>query len=174
MYTMLDDQSTRSVARSTFFEHFDVHVQPEEYIMSSCSGKATTTGRRVTGFVIESCDGQTSINLPTLIECDNLPDNRHEIPTPDEFYPHLRDIAGELQPLDESCHISLLIGRDIPYVHRVLEQRVSVPKAPIAQQSHLGWAVVGEMCRKSTRQREHKFIQHICVAECSSITVKTM
>jgi hypothetical protein len=83
MYAMLDDQSNRSLARGTFFEHFDIHAEPEEYIMSSCSGKTTSSGRRASGFVVESCDGQTRINLPTLIECDQLPDNRHEIPTPD-------------------------------------------------------------------------------------------
>ena len=43
----------------------------------------TTSGRRAFEFVVESCSGELSLELPTLIECDNLPDNRHEIPTSD-------------------------------------------------------------------------------------------
>ena len=46
-------------------------------------GKMTTSGRRAFEFVVESCSGELSLELPTLIECDNLPDNRHEIPTSD-------------------------------------------------------------------------------------------
>lgn len=40
----------------------------------------------------------------------------------------------------------LLIGRDLPYVHRVLEQRTGEPKFPIALRSQLGWTIVGETC----------------------------
>jgi hypothetical protein len=80
---MLDDQSNRSLARSAFFDLFKVNSRSEEYIMSSCSGKMTTFVRRAFEFVVESCSGELSLELPTLIECDNLPDNRHEIPTSD-------------------------------------------------------------------------------------------
>jgi hypothetical protein len=78
---MLDDQSNRSLARSAFFDLFKVNSRSEEYIMSSCSGKMTTFVRRAFEFVVESCSGELSLELPTRIECDNLPDNRHEIPT---------------------------------------------------------------------------------------------
>ena len=110
-----------------FFDLFKVNSRPEEYIMSSCSGKMTTSGRRASEFVIESCSGELPLELPTLIECDNLPDNRHEIPTSDvaKFHPHLHDIIPELKPLDDKCQILLLIGRDLPYVHCVLAQRTS-------------------------------------------------
>ena len=83
LYVMLDDQSNRSLARSAFFDLFKVNSRSEEYIMSSCSGKMTTSGRRAFEFVVESCRGELSLELPTLIECDNLSDNRHEIPTSD-------------------------------------------------------------------------------------------
>jgi hypothetical protein len=156
MYVMLDDQSNRSLARSAFFDLFKVNSRPEEYIMSSCSGKMTTSGRRASEFVIESCSGELTLELPTLIECDNLPDNRHEIPTSDvaKFHPHLHDIIPELEPLDDKCQILLLIGRDLPYVHRVLAQRTSLPNAPIAQKSPLGWTIMGEMCLGNTHLNE--------------------
>jgi hypothetical protein len=93
----------------------------------------TTSGRRASEFVIESCSGELTLELPTLIECDNLPDNRHEISTSDaaKFHPHLHDIIPELEPLDDKCRILLLIGRDLPYVYRVLAQRTSLPNAQL-------------------------------------------
>jgi hypothetical protein len=57
-----------------FFDLFKVNSRPEEYIMSSCSGKMTTSGRRASEFVIESCSGELTLELPTLIECENLPE----------------------------------------------------------------------------------------------------
>lgn len=32
-------------------------------------------------FVVESVDGQYSLKLPALTECDNIPDIKNEIPT---------------------------------------------------------------------------------------------
>jgi hypothetical protein len=51
--------------------------------------------------------------MPTLIECDTIPNNRSEIPTPEAArnYPHLTDIADSIPPLDPKSSILLLIGR---------------------------------------------------------------
>jgi hypothetical protein len=51
-------------------------------------------GRRSSGFMIRSLDG-TVLEMPTLIECDTIPNNRSEIPSPEvaRNYPHLADIA---------------------------------------------------------------------------------
>ena len=118
--------------------------------------KDDNIGRRASEFVIESCSSELSLELPTLIECDNLPDNRHEIPTSDvaKFHPHLHDIIPELEPLDDTCQILLLFGRDLPYVHRVLAQRTSLPNAPIAHKSPLRWTIMGEMCLGNTHLNE--------------------
>jgi hypothetical protein len=55
MYVMLDDQSNRSLARSAFFDLFKVNSRPEEYIMSSCSGKMTTSGHEEFTIVVLCC-----------------------------------------------------------------------------------------------------------------------
>lgn len=152
MYIILDDQSNRSLARSSFFDMFKICSPPEEYIMNSCNGKLVTSGRRASGFVMESCDRHVSIDLPVLIECDNIPNNRQEIPSPDvtRYHPHLGDI--ELDRLDDQCQILLLIGRDVPYVHRILDQKTGHPDAPIGLRSPLGWTVVGDVCLGSQHQ----------------------
>jgi hypothetical protein len=145
-YVVLDDQSNRSLAKSLFFDFYQIRSQPEEYIMNSCNGKIMTSGRRASRFVLESCDRQVHIDLPVLIECDNIPNNEQEIPSQEvtRHHQHLCDI--ELEWLDDSCEILLLLGRDVPYVHRILDQRFGHPNAPIGLRSPLGWTIVGDVC----------------------------
>ena len=74
-----------------------------------CSG--VKEGRLVRGLVIESLDQSAKYRLPTLTECDEIPNNR-EIPTPQvaRAHPHLQQIADKIPELDEKAEILLLIG----------------------------------------------------------------
>ena len=117
--------------------------------MNSCSGKIITSGRCASGFVLESCDCQVQIDLPILIECDNIPKNKQEIPSQEvtRHHQHLCDI--KLEELDDSCDILLLLGRDVPFVHRILDQRFGHPNALTGLRSPLGWTIVGDVCLRS-------------------------
>jgi hypothetical protein len=97
---------------------------------------------------VESYNGETTIRLPTVMECDNVPDIRNEIPHPEvaKAYPHLRDIADYIPPLCDKADILLLIGRDLPDAHHVLDQCTGGPGDPFGQKLHLGWVVIGETC----------------------------
>ena len=63
--------------------------------------------------VVESqaCKLNRGINeeLPTLIECDNIPKNKRKIPTSElaKRYGHLRDIANEIPPIDPNAKTQL-------------------------------------------------------------------
>ena len=94
-YAIIDDQSNRSLVRSEFFTLFDIESESYAYKLSSCSGLSTVSGRRARGFVIESIDRSAQLQLPTLIECDEIPNIRSEIPTPEVacLYPHLQGIS---------------------------------------------------------------------------------
>lgn len=80
---MLDDQSNLSLARSAFFCMFNVQGEVFPYTMRTFSGIVDTSGRRAKDFVVETLNGKVSMLLPTLIECNLIPDNRLEIPTPE-------------------------------------------------------------------------------------------
>lgn len=62
------------------------------YSLRTSSGASNVVGRRATGLVVESIDRKTHLVLPTLIECNELPNNRLEIPTPDValYHAHLK------------------------------------------------------------------------------------
>lgn len=70
LYCLIDDQSNRSLDTSSFFDAFSENGLPIEYVLSSCSGKYTTAGRRESGYVDEAFDKGFSLSLPELIECD--------------------------------------------------------------------------------------------------------
>ena len=82
------------------------------------------------------------------MECDEIPNNRSEIPTPNiaKAYPHLRNISSLIPEIDNSAEISLLIGRDMTQAHHVLSQRIGAPQEPFAQRLLLGWTIIGEVC----------------------------
>ena len=148
LYALIDDQSNRSLATSNFFHVFGENGPDNEYILSSCAGKFTTSGRFASNYTVESLDGSCRLKLPTLIECNDIPNNRHEIPFPHiaSSYPHLASIAQCIPEIDENSQIDLLIGRDLAAAHHVLDQRVSKEYIPYGQKLRLGWTIIGEVC----------------------------
>lgn len=148
MYTVLDEQSNRSLAKTDFFDLFNIDGHLEPYTLKTCSGVMDVTGRRANNFIIESLDGMTRLFLPTLIECDMIPDDRAEIPSPDValHYPHLKTVASKIPDVDPQAKILILLGRDILCVHKVREQHNGHHNEPYAQRLDLGWVVVGEVC----------------------------
>ncbi|XP_042150458.1 uncharacterized protein LOC121838334 [Ixodes scapularis] len=154
MYAILDDQSNRSLARTEFFNLFDVQGESSPYTLKTCAGTAETTGRRASGFLVANIDGSVKLSLPTLIECNQMINNRNEIPTPDaaRHHPHLKAIESLIPPLDTEAQILLLLGRDILRVHKVRQQCNGPPDAPFAQRLDLGWVIIGDVCLGRTRK----------------------
>lgn len=145
---MLDDQSNRSLTRSEFFDLFDIHSDASPYTLKTCPGLMESSGRRVTGYQIEALDGSASFILPTLIECNDIPVHREEIPTPEAalHHPHLKCLASEIPPLDHEADILLLLGRDIFRAHKVRRQIYGPGDTPFAQKLDPGWVLVGDVC----------------------------
>ncbi|XDV22790.1 hypothetical protein PO909_027607 [Leuciscus waleckii] len=145
---MLDDQSNRSLVRSEFFKLFCINSLASPYLMKTCAGTIEASGRRADGFQIEPVSGGINLALPTLIECNDIPDNRAEIPTPEvaQNHPHLRRIASEIPEMDDSAQILMLLGRDALRVHKVRRQINGPHNAPFAIKTDLGWLIVGGVC----------------------------
>ncbi|VDI28057.1 Hypothetical predicted protein [Mytilus galloprovincialis] len=88
--------------------------------------KFTTSGRLARDYVVEALDESCAFDLPTIIECNYIPNKRQEIASPYVAiqYSHLVDIAPNIPEIDEHAHIDLLIGRDLISVHHVIDQRL--------------------------------------------------
>ncbi|XP_062594010.1 uncharacterized protein LOC134255492 [Saccostrea cucullata] len=100
-YAIVDEQSNRSLARSAFFDLFAISGPEIPYSLSSCNGNTTEFGRRCSDFTIESFDSGCKMDLPMLIECDQIPNIRDEIPSPlvAKQFSHLKDIAKFIPPI---------------------------------------------------------------------------
>ena len=147
-YAILDDQSNCTLAKSKFFDIFGEQGPEIQYRLACCAGISNTSGRTTSGYTILSWDGSNETAIPLIVECDDIPNLRDEIPTPAvaSRYPHLADVAKHIPPIDPNAEILLLIGRNVPSAHIVLDQRPGPNNAPFAQQTSLGWAVIGETC----------------------------
>ena len=73
----------------------------EKYLLSTCSSssKETKYGRRISGVLAKGLN-ERIVELPTMIECDHIPQDKSEIPTPDMTrpFPHLREISTGIPP----------------------------------------------------------------------------
>ncbi|KAK7877393.1 hypothetical protein WMY93_031909, partial [Mugilogobius chulae] len=126
-----------------------VHINnPAEGLRQVWIRPVLANGRLVENLTIQSVDSEFSASLPSLLECDFLPDNKSEIPTPEVAlaHPHLKHLADKIRPLDPDAQIMLLLGRDIIQVHKVYERVNGPVNAPFAQKLALGWVIVGDVC----------------------------
>lgn len=147
-YVILDDQSNRSLARSEFFNLFGITECNVAYTLKTCAGTVETEDRLPRGFQVESLDGSIVLPLPVLLECNEIPDKRSEIPTLEIIskHRHLKHIVKYIPEPDHHAPILLLLGRDIIRVHKAHKQVNGPSDAPFAHKSDLGWVVVGDMC----------------------------
>ena len=147
-YATIDDQSNQTLATSSLFDYFDVRSPDVPYELDTCSGSVSAAGRMGGGFVVQSLDESCEFAIPELIECNDLPSSRNEIPSSDVAlqFPHLQCISSLIPPTDDSIGMDLLIGRDIVRAHLVQDQIEGEGDEPFGQKLPLGWVIVGRVC----------------------------
>jgi hypothetical protein len=147
-YAIVDEQSNASMITPNLADMLEIDAPREKYLLSTCSSaRETKYGRRVSGVMVKSLSG-TVAKLPKLIECEHIPQDKDEIPTPSmtKHFPHLHDITNEIPSLDKDANIEILLGRDAPELLKVREFRNGPKGAPWAQKLLLGWTISGQTC----------------------------
>ncbi|XP_033761542.1 uncharacterized protein LOC117343309 [Pecten maximus] len=146
VYAILDDQSNHSLASPDLLDAMNVVGEEVKYTLSSCSGSFGMSGRKAFGYTVESMNNTYRRQLPALLECTDIPEDRSEIATPEviQHLDHLKDVP--ILPYRADCSIGLLLGRDIPDVHQVYKQITGPKNSPFAQKLGLGWVVIGDVC----------------------------
>ena len=148
VYAIMDDQCNASLVSPDLADRLDIDSPREKYLLTTCSSaKETKYGRRVSDISVKSISG-TVAKLPSLIECEHIPRDRSEIPTPrtTKHHAHLKEISKEIPPYDPEAKIELLIRRDAPELLKVRAFENGPRGAPWAQQLTFGWTVSGQMC----------------------------
>ena len=147
IYAISDDQSNSTLGRFDLFDSLTISkTDPYHFTLTSCSGREAREGQRAFGLVVKSLDASWTMELPPVIECDEIPNERGEIPTPEvtAYFDHLENVC--LPPLDPEAPIALLIGRDLLEAHVVQEQLTGLDKEPFAQCLALGWVLIVKVC----------------------------
>lgn len=85
---VLDDQGNKSLAKSMFFDTFNVPNITSPYKLKVYTGVSQTFEQRERGFIVESAHEGTHLCLPMIIQCDEVLDNKEEIPTPEAVKHH--------------------------------------------------------------------------------------
>lgn len=95
VYAIVDEQSNSSLVTSELADDLGADGPLEKYFLSTWSGeKEEKYGRRVAGITVRSLSG-AKFSVPTLIECDTIPQDKRKILNPDmaRSFPHLKAIA---------------------------------------------------------------------------------
>ena len=92
-----------------------------------------------TGLIIR-CIHKRTATLPILIDSDEIPQDREEIPSLKivRAHPHPKCMAGEVSVLDETAKIQLLICRNAREPLKVQAVKNGPKKPPWAQKLALG------------------------------------
>ena len=145
---VIHDQSNCSLAKSKLFDLLSIKGETFLYTLRTCAGTTQTEGRHAKDLVIKSLDGYKQHLLPTITECNAIPDNKDDIPTPDVAmaHPNHRPIADLIPAVKPDTDILLLIGRDVPALHKVRESRNGKENSPWGQRLDLGWVILGNAC----------------------------
>ena len=154
-YVIIDDQSDGSLINGNLLERLGVQQDKSTYAVKTVNGLQEVHGRKLAGLVIESMDSTVSIPAPTLFECNNIPGDVAEIPTPEvaAAFDHLRPITSMIPPLNKEADIAILLGRDAPQFHKVREVINGKDDQPWAHRLDLGWVIVGEVCLNGAHVR---------------------
>lgn len=148
VYAIIDDQSNASMISPLLADKLGANGPREKFLLSTCSAeKELKYGRCVAGLVMRSVQREET-KLPTLVECDHIPRDKSEIPTPEiaREFSHLKEIADQIPPLDPNANVEILISRNAPELLKVRAFRNGPKGAPWAQKLKLGWTVSGQIC----------------------------
>ena len=165
VYAVVDDQSNASIISTELADRLNAEGPASKYHLSTCGGtKVVKYGQRVTGVVIRSIHGKTSV-LPPLVEYDGIPQDMKEILTPEIAWEHrhLGSIAEEIPPFHEEAKIHLLVGGDTPELLKVGAFKNSTKGAPWAQKLALEWTISGQTCLHLKDRPIHVQTKRTCV-----------
>lgn len=149
-YVCTQSSMTRTTAKKQLLNIMD--IWPSRIVSNSvcsCNGAETTSGRQSGDLVVEFLTEERSFELLVITECDQISNVKEEIPTPD-CCAASSTFKAPVRPFpfaDPDYDILLLIVRDKPEAHRVLEQCTRPRGSPFAQRLHLGWIIIGEVCQ---------------------------
>ncbi len=167
VYCLLDSQSDTTFIRSDIVRSINVSGIPVTLSLSTIASQCQLVDSEVVeGLVVRGYDNvscKNSVYLPKTYTRDIMPANRSHIPTKEKIsglrsLEFLNDILSD----ELDIPVALLIGYSCARALRPVSVISSDNESLYAQQSVLGWGVVGFVCTNSTQEDDKLGFSHTC------------
>lgn len=175
-YAMLDNQSNSCFISDSLADNLDVCKDPVSLNLTTMLNKETVPSNVVKGLVIRGVNELTHIQLPSTYTRSSIPASETLIPKPETVkqWPHLKDIASQIPPYDDSIEVGLLIGFNCSAALIPKAIKAASDEDPYAVKTNLGWGVTGAIGRSSVDENNHHFTYRTHVKEVSPAMVLQM
>ena len=144
---MLDPQAWTSFCVKELADRLSLPTSHAEYSLGTLSHYSTfIKGHQVSGIRIRNPQGGEWIHLPPLLTNEYIPEVKAKRATREVVaqIDHLAHLAPNYQCENKSARTMLLLGEDVQDLFWILSHGT---KAPYAQETNLGWAVIGKIPR---------------------------
>lgn len=151
VYAVLDDQSNVSFMSEKLRDKLKVEGTTTNLLLTTMHGSSNVESKKVRGLEILDFHKEHVIQLPVTFSREEIPASRSQIPKKEvvNHWPHLRQVADEMMPYDQTIDVSILIGNDCPRAIRPRQVVTGGEDDPYAQKSLLGWGIIGKVCLTS-------------------------
>ena len=141
-YAPLDNGSDVTLCDRELVDELGITGQPRSFLLTTQESKGRERSGLEVKLIIDSIDGDSSLEVPRAWTVDRLNISECSIPRDHDVdeWPHLNGI--ELPEID-SKEVRVLIGCNVPEAFWVLEERRGGRGEPVAIRSLLGWTLIG-------------------------------
>ena len=119
--------------------------------LSTVLAQKTITSKKITGLSVRGINETIDIPLPRTYTRNVIPARSSQIPIPETArkWPHLKEIASHLMPLDNDIEVGLLIGANCARAIKPHKVILGNDDDPYAKKTALGWGIIGVVERTS-------------------------
>ena len=151
VYALLDEQSDACFIRESTLNTLGVDGPEIHLELSTVLAQKTITSKKITGLSVRGINETIDIPLPRTYTRNVIPARSSQIPIPETArkWPHLKEIASHLMPLDNDIEVGLLIGANCARAIKPHKVILGNDDDPYAKKTALGWGIIGVVERTS-------------------------
>ena len=159
IYALIDEQSDACFITDDVLKKLNAACTPVEMRLSTLLGKDMIRRHKSSGLVVKGIKETIEIELPACYSREEIPIKSSQIARPETVgkWPHLRKVADELIPYDESMPVGLLIGINCTRATKPCEIISGAEDEPYAVRTALGWGVIGAVFQSSSDNKRCHF-----------------
>ena len=148
VYALLDTQSDTTFILEDTTKRLQAGFEKTKLKLSTLTSTIEMECKKFNNLEVRGFNSDLKISLPATFSSDFIPVHRSHIPTNETArnWSHLAGLSQEMLPL-QNCEVGLLIGYNCPQALAPTKFIRGDGDQPFAQQTDLGWSIVGVTSR---------------------------